>query len=69
MCDSCLTAMNYPDLTRRQYSTGCIYCAARYIRDGGKELSDWGRHGINERDAYAMRAEGVFVDPELRRRK
>lgn len=69
MCDSCLTAMQFPDLTKRQYSMGCAWCGARYLRDGGQHIGDWERLGISAREAHALRAEGQFIDPELKRRK
>lgn len=67
-CDCCATAMQFTSLTRNQYSMGCVFCLARYLRDGGKHEKDWERYGVSVREGYTLRAEGVFVDPELKRR-
>jgi hypothetical protein len=65
-----MLAMQYPGLTKRSYSMGCAYCAARYLRDGGEDdLSKWERYGVSVREAHALRMQGEFIDPELKKRK
>lgn len=31
-CECCMTAREYPELTRKQFDPACIYCGARYHR-------------------------------------
>jgi hypothetical protein len=78
--------MQYPSLTKRTYSMGCDYCAARYLRDNADgvvrregfddeevrsapDITKWTVYGVDEKRAYLLKAEGVFIDPELKQRK
>lgn len=68
-CDCCLTAMNYPDLTRKQYSMGCNYCAARYLAHGGEaDVSKWEHYGVDVNTVNELRQQGELIDPELKRK-
>lgn len=69
-CDCCLLAMNYPDLTRKTYSMGCNYCAARYQHNGGEsDLTKWVPYGIDLNVVNRLRRDGEFIDPELKKRR
>lgn len=69
-CDCCALFIAYPGLTKKTYSMGCDWCAARYIAHGGKDdiAERWVRYGVNERRATQLRLAGEFVDPELKRK-
>lgn len=70
MCDCCLTAMQYTDLTKKTYSMGCNWCAARYLNDGGEaDISKWECYGVNPQEVNELRASGELIDPSLKRRK
>lgn len=68
-CDCCTTALNYPDLTRKTFSLGCVYCGARYLANGGKHISDWERYGVSVKSATEAQLQGELIDPELKKRK
>lgn len=69
-CDCCELFIEHPSLTKKTYSMGCDWCAARYIAHGGKDgIERWVRYGVNEKRATQLRLSGELVDPELKRRK
>jgi hypothetical protein len=68
-CDDCYIAMQYPDLTKKTYDSGCAYCAARYKSNGGKSsiTKDWPL--VEADQVRRLMAEATFIDPTLRRKK
>lgn len=69
-CEPCETGRNHPDAPTRQYSTGCVYCGARYLRDGGKHPEDWEKYcGIPMKQLHEAHMQGEFVEPRERKKK
>lgn len=60
--------MNAPGLTRKTYSMGCNHCAARYLENGGADVSAWAHYGVDPRKATQLRTMGELIDPELKRK-
>lgn len=69
-CDCCAHALHWPQVTKRQYSMGCNWCAARYLRDGGEaDIAKWEMYGVDVNEVNELRRQGEFIDPEIRKRK
>lgn len=67
MCDCCALKVQYPDLTKRTYSQGCNYCAARYLHDGGEaDITKWSVYGVDPDTVNALRRRGELIDPAVR---
>ena len=70
ICDCCVTHLEYPELTKKTYSMGCNWCAARYVANGGKEdIANWSRNGVDVRQATQLRLSAEFVNPEIKERR
>lgn len=69
-CDCCNIALHYPDLTKKTYSMGCVYCGARHLRDWpDRDISAWEYYGVTYKQASEARQQGEFFEPQLRRRR
>jgi hypothetical protein len=69
-CECCQLAANMPELTRRSYSMGCVWCAARYVAHGGEhDIARWVVYGVDAKEATTLRLNGEFHEPDLKQRK